>query len=164
MINVVIKADTAWMADDMHSRLIKARKEAGFASASAAARRLSVPLSTYSAHENGQNAFDIATALFYAGAFKTTASWLLTGERSLVAVGRPGVVALPLIEATVSAMADLFQLPLKSREARKLVAEGIAELLATRQFSGELDETEKHQLELEILRVLAKAIHGTPNK
>lgn len=60
-------------------RLRQARINAGYSSATAAARALSLSVSTYTAHENGQNDFDVDQARHYAKTFKTTAGWLLLG-------------------------------------------------------------------------------------
>lgn len=65
---------------EMHDRLLQARKNAGFGSARKAAIKYGWGVSTYAAHENGQNKFDPETALAYAKKFKTSAAWLLTGE------------------------------------------------------------------------------------
>src|SRR5437870_3986654 len=64
----------------MGDRLRTARQEAGFDSARAAALRHRWTVSTYSAHENGQNDFDEQTARLYGKAFKVSAGWLMTGE------------------------------------------------------------------------------------
>ncbi len=61
-------------------RLRQARKAAGFETASAAAKHMGLPVSTYSAHENGQNDFSVAQAERYAIAFDVPVLWLLTGE------------------------------------------------------------------------------------
>lgn len=63
----------------MGERLRRARQAAGFKSARAAAIQFGWGVSTYAAHENGQNDFDALTAEKYGRAFKTTAAWLLTG-------------------------------------------------------------------------------------
>lgn len=68
---------------DMGDRLRQARERL-FRSARQAAIRHHWPPSTYSAHENGQNDYGPDDAQKYAKAFKTKASWLLTGE------GEPG--------------------------------------------------------------------------
>lgn len=60
-------------------RLRKAREEAGYSSASEAARRLGVPYQTYVAHENGNRAFSSDLARKYASAFRTEPEWLLFG-------------------------------------------------------------------------------------
>ncbi len=70
--------------DEMQDRLKSARGKAGFKSARAAALRFSWSVSTYSAHENGQNRFDPEAARAYAKAFGVSASWLLTGEEPTV--------------------------------------------------------------------------------
>lgn len=61
-------------------RLKKAREDAGYETASEAARALGVSVSTYSAHENGQNGIKVKFAEKYARKFKVSQSWLLTGE------------------------------------------------------------------------------------
>ncbi len=64
----------------MGSRLRKAREDAGFTAARAAALRFGWSPSTYAAHENGQNNFDSGAASIYGRAFKVGPGWLLTGE------------------------------------------------------------------------------------
>jgi phage repressor protein C with HTH and peptisase S24 domain len=69
------------MRSTMGERLREARRAAGFTSARSAAIKHGWGVSTYAAHENGQNEFDAETAEKYARAFKkTSAAWLLTGE------------------------------------------------------------------------------------
>jgi DNA-binding XRE family transcriptional regulator len=70
--------------EEMANRLRQARIEAGYSSASAAARAHGWRVSTYIAHENGQNHYDAAQAQVYATAFKTQAEWLLLGRDTLV--------------------------------------------------------------------------------
>lgn len=65
---------------EMGERLRQARIEAGYSSASAAARAHGWKNSTFIAHENGQNDFDAEQAQEYAKAFKTSAEWLLWGR------------------------------------------------------------------------------------
>ena len=66
----------------MSARLKEARSKAGFKSARAAALKHHWTVSTYAAHENGQNDFDNGWAAIYAKAYKVSAGWLLTGELS----------------------------------------------------------------------------------
>jgi transcriptional regulator with XRE-family HTH domain len=66
--------------DTMGKRLKWAREQAGFRSASAAAKRQHWKNSTYLAHENGQNDFDAETAERYGAAFNVDPGWLLTGR------------------------------------------------------------------------------------
>lgn len=61
-------------------RLKHARLSAGFGTASAAAQRFGWKISTYSAHENGQNEFGPDLAEKYGKAYKVRAAWLLTGD------------------------------------------------------------------------------------
>lgn len=75
----------------MGERLREARHAAGYESAMSAAKKFGWSPSTYAAHENGQNGFNIKAAAKYAKAFKTTAAWLLTEE------GEPPRKKAPLI-------------------------------------------------------------------
>lgn len=66
----------------MNERLRAARIDAGFGSASAAAKAHGWGVSTYIAHENGQNEYSPERAQIYAKVFKTTAEWLLLGKEA----------------------------------------------------------------------------------
>ncbi|TWB18098.1 phage repressor protein C with HTH and peptisase S24 domain [Rhizobium sp. ERR 1071] len=70
------------MQKSMGERLRAAREAANYPSATKAAEALGVSLSTYRAHENGQNEFSAEVANRYAKKFGTTAAYLLTGEGS----------------------------------------------------------------------------------
>ena len=72
------------------TRLRRARLDAGYRTASAAAKKLGIPISTYTAHENNQNDFSPEQAEEYAKAFNTSAEWLLF-ERRPVADKTPGI-------------------------------------------------------------------------
>jgi DNA-binding XRE family transcriptional regulator len=71
------------MSHEAGERLQKARK-AKFASAAEAARHFGVSASTYRAHENGQNAFDVDQCFAYAEELGVapTRSLLFTSFRS----------------------------------------------------------------------------------
>ena len=62
------------------SRLRSARTAAGYTSARQAALSHNMSISTYTAHENGQNDYSAEKAEEYAKAFKTKAAWLLLGS------------------------------------------------------------------------------------
>jgi len=66
----------------MNSRLRESRIAAGFASATEAIEYYGWKNSTYRAHENGQNNFNVEYATLYAKAYGVSASWLLMGEDS----------------------------------------------------------------------------------
>lgn len=68
------------MQKTMGERLKAAREAANYPSATKAAEALGIGLSTYRAHENGQNEFGPEIADRYARKFGTTAGYLLTGE------------------------------------------------------------------------------------
>lgn len=70
------------LMQSMGDRLRSARESAKFTSASSAAKRFGWKISTYIAHENGQNDYDNDAAKRYAKAFKVSPSWLLLGEGS----------------------------------------------------------------------------------
>lgn len=73
--------DNQPMSDEtMGDRLKAARIKAGYPSARQAAIKNNWPVSTYAAHENGQNEFGPEDAERYAKALKTAAGWLLTAE------------------------------------------------------------------------------------
>lgn len=65
---------------EVHQRLAQARKEAGYASASAAARALDVKEPTYIGHENGHRDLKREVAETYARRFHVSLEWLLTGK------------------------------------------------------------------------------------
>jgi len=71
-------------------RLRRARIDAGYRSASSAAKLHGWTISTFIAHENGQNHFDAAQAEIYAKAFKTQAEFLMFG-RNINSTALPGI-------------------------------------------------------------------------
>jgi hypothetical protein len=79
--------------DKMHVRLRRARLAAGFSTAIDAIKRFGWSVSTYRAHENGQNAFDALAAIRYARAFKVAPTWLLLGDEALGASGATAIGA-----------------------------------------------------------------------
>lgn len=76
----------------MGERLKKARIEAGIESASAAAKKFGGSVSTYLAHENGQNDYSPERAEIYASKLKVRAEWLLFGNGAKAA-NDPGIDA-----------------------------------------------------------------------
>lgn len=69
--------------ETMGERLRSARVKAGYGSGSEAARKLGMSPSTYLAHENGQNDFDIEQARIYGKKFSADPFWLITGEKNV---------------------------------------------------------------------------------
>jgi hypothetical protein len=67
---------------DSNERLREARRDAGFRSAPAAAKRFGWVISTYASHENGQTPVPAKAAEDYAKAFKVSAAWIMYGEGS----------------------------------------------------------------------------------
>lgn len=78
-------------------RLKQAREDAGYESASDAARALGVSVSTYSAHENGQNGLKVKFAEKYARKFKVGQSWLLTGEEGASSNNTQQIGMVPVV-------------------------------------------------------------------
>lgn len=77
---------------EAHDRLKQARLDAGFRTATEAARILRVKVPTYLGHENGSRKFDTGYAKLYARHFKVSSGWLLTGEQ-LAGHGENGAVS-----------------------------------------------------------------------
>lgn len=120
MISLGFPVLTVWpdaMWDEpyfMFERLKSARIAAGHRSAAAAAAQMSVNLSTYRAHENGQNNFDRKTALIYAQAFQVTADYLIGDEKVRTHQWkRPDVPSKPdheaenLVEAQIATVIEI---------------------------------------------------------
>lgn len=64
---------------ELHERLAKARKLAGFSTAQEAASAVGVPYGTYSGHENGSSGFRANRGALYARRFKVRFEWLMAG-------------------------------------------------------------------------------------
>ncbi|MBD8556331.1 helix-turn-helix transcriptional regulator [Rhizobium sp. CFBP 8762] len=65
---------------EKHDRLRQARIDAGYKTAAAAANALGITASTYRAHENGQNKFELEEAEVYGKRFNVSPLWLMTGS------------------------------------------------------------------------------------
>jgi DNA-binding XRE family transcriptional regulator len=65
---------------EKHERLKQARANAGFGSASDAARDMGITISAYVHHENGTRDFSDAAAQKYARRFNVTVAWLVFGQ------------------------------------------------------------------------------------
>lgn len=68
--------------DSVHARLQRARIEANLGSARQAAKKLGVPISTYTSYENGSRAISVKVANELAAGLGVSATWLLTGDDS----------------------------------------------------------------------------------
>lgn len=67
-------------SSELSRRLKEARENAGYKSASDAARKMGMNVVTYTAHENGGRKFDRDDAIFYAQNFGVTPGWLMFGD------------------------------------------------------------------------------------
>jgi hypothetical protein len=76
------------------ARLMKARIEAGFATASDTARELGIATPTYLAHENGTRSVRPDAIKWYANTFGVRAEWFLTGEGEMRSSDSPAVPEL----------------------------------------------------------------------
>ncbi|WP_370308295.1 LexA family transcriptional regulator [Sphingobium abikonense] len=81
------------MSSEPAARLRRARIDAGYQSAQAAADAFGWSIAAYRHHENGTRGFDFATAQRYGKAFKVQAAWLM-GEGSMATA--------PDVPATIS--------------------------------------------------------------
>jgi transcriptional regulator with XRE-family HTH domain len=68
------------LVSNVGKRIRAARKAAGYRSATAFSKDKSIPLSTYSQHENGRRVLSIDILIQYADLFHVSAAWLLTGD------------------------------------------------------------------------------------
>lgn len=89
----------------IHDRLRKARIDAGFPSATAAAQRFGFNANTLRSNENGNKPFGREAAENYAKAFKVRLDWLVSG-RGPMRAGRLGVA----VTGHVGAGAEVFPL------------------------------------------------------
>lgn len=80
-------------------RLRQARIKAGYRFASDAANALGVVASTYRAHENGQNDFELAEAELYGRKFNVDPLWLLKGTDRLPVGGVGYSLKMPEVDS-----------------------------------------------------------------
>lgn len=78
---------------DLHERLVKARKHAGFETATEAAAALGVKYPTYAGHENGASGFRAETGEVYARKFKVRFEWLMRGVGPMIEGGEAATVS-----------------------------------------------------------------------
>jgi phage repressor protein C with HTH and peptisase S24 domain len=83
----VIRVAMFGVMSEKAERLRQARVKAGYRFASDAANALGVVASTYRAHENGQNDFELAEAELYGRKFNVDPFWLLIGADRHQATG-----------------------------------------------------------------------------
>ena len=94
---------------DLHERLVKARKHAGFDTAVEAATALGVKYPTYAGHENGASGFRAETGEVYARKFKVRFEWLMRGVGPMVEGGEvtPPPDPLPPSNARILGPVDM---------------------------------------------------------
>lgn len=79
-------------------RLKKARKDAGFRTATEAAGALGIPYPTYASHENGSRQYETDEAVIYARKFKVPIEWLLTGKSgSVTPIRNTTLASIPVV-------------------------------------------------------------------
>lgn len=79
-------------------RLKKARRDAGYRTATDAAEALGVKYSTYAGHENGSRSYEADEAIVYARKFKVPVEYLLTGKIAAVpSVDKTPLATVPVI-------------------------------------------------------------------
>jgi hypothetical protein len=136
-------------------RLLRARRDAGFRTASDAIRRFGWTGSTYRAHENGQNSYK-GEAVTYAKAYRTTAGFLLYGEQTPVSQpGRPesdGGLDPQAAERVFAAVIRNLKPELDDQSAAHLAQ---AAIMRTQRQPDPRDE-ETSQLQAQVLAIAAK--------
>ncbi|PST22001.1 phage repressor protein C [Mesorhizobium plurifarium] len=83
----VINIAMSRVMSERAGRLREARVKAGYRFASDAANALGIVASTYRAHENGQNDFELSEAEVYGRKFNVDPLWLLTGTDRRISIG-----------------------------------------------------------------------------
>jgi phage repressor protein C with HTH and peptisase S24 domain len=165
MTRVYTFRDDVRMPESMHDRLRRARTEAGFSSARAAALRFGWKPSTYAAHENGQNRFDETVAREYARRFKVSPGWLLGLEtppppapaRLVPVVGYVGAGAEVHLVDDHAKGAGLDEVPAPPSVSRDCVAVKIrGDSMEPRFFEGEILFYDKVYSTPEQLRALIR--------
>lgn len=132
--------------NDTASRLKEARAEAGYETATDAARAFGWNENTYRSNENGQRGPGRKSAIKYARAFRVSVDWLLTGRGSKrVATGAAqaeSVRQISILRWTDISMADATTLRahLLGAEARGFVVAPDTEALSTEAFALEIQD------------------------
>ena len=125
------------MSKEAGDRLREARGTR-FQSAAAAARHFGISASTYRAHENGQNSFDVDQCAVYADEYRVSPSWLAwgtgekTGEKASEIAGEVALQArIPFwIRGVVEGLR-----PEASQPAVDAMVKAATELLRNRRFA-----------------------------
>ena len=137
MIDVDESDNLSLMSKEAGERLKAARGDR-FESAAAAARHFGIAASTYRAHENGQNAFDVDQCAIYAEEYGVSPSWLAwgTGEKTgEMANEIAGEVALQArIPMWIRGVVEGLR-PDASPVAVEVLAKAVTELLRNRRFA-----------------------------
>lgn len=114
--------------EEPHERLFKARRDAGYADATEAARAKGWNENTYRSHENGVRGMKPKVAAAYAKAFRVSSGWLLTGDGdpkrlSLKVVGHIGADSRPDAVAFLDGQGELdHDLPLPPNVKERTMA------------------------------------------
>lgn len=95
----VINIGMSPVMSERAERLREARVKAGYRFASDAANALGIVASTYRAHENGQNDFELGEAEVYGRKFNVDPLWLLTGTDRRTSIRLPPATTLPEVHA-----------------------------------------------------------------
>ena len=127
------------MSKEAGDRLKEARGKR-FDSAAAAARHFRLAASTYRAHENGQNAFDVDQCAMYANEYGVSPSWLAwgtgekTGEKASEIAGEAAILSrIPFwIRGVVEGLR-----PDASPAAVDAMVKAATELLRNRRFASQ---------------------------
>ena len=137
MIDVDDSDKPPLMSKEAGDRLKEARGKR-FHSAAAAARHFRIAASTYRAHENGQNSFDVDQCAMYANEYGVSPSWLAwgtgekTGEKASEVAGEAAILAR--IPNWIRGVVEGFA-PDASPAAVDAMVKAATELLRNRRFA-----------------------------
>lgn len=110
--------------DTKEDRLVEARRNAGFASASEAAQKFGWTVSTYLGHENGSRGITAKKAELYARAFKVSPEWLLYGSGKELSKGAP-----TQIETEPGTMVPVYDVQASAGDGMMVLTEDAAYML-----------------------------------
>lgn len=109
----------------IHERLRSARRDAGYASAVAAAREFGRPVGTYSCHENGSRGIKLDVVERYARAFDVDPLWLFHGNIDASLSERANKQFMEFIQRTVPELKKLRAATTPQDQIRLAIEEGI---------------------------------------
>jgi hypothetical protein len=145
MIDVDESDNLSLMSKEAGDRLKEARGN-HFPSAAAAARHFGLSASTYRAHENGQNAFDVDQCAMYAAEYGVSPSWLAWGVSEKASELAADIALLARIPFWIRGLTEGLR-PEASPDAVDAMVKAGIELLRNRRVASQFS-TDPDQLRL----------------